>query len=341
MKQTFTNMKQTFTKDILENKTILYVEDDEYIGNATIATLKLFKMKVLYANNGQVGLNIFKENKDIDLVLTDIKMPILDGLTMIEEMKKIDFLIPSVITTAYKEVDFLQKSIELGVSSYAIKPIDIYQLRESLIRAIEPNILRKIIFDKNKKLEKLNEILEIKVLKRTLELEKTNEKLLLLATTDFLTNIPNRRYTFDMGNKFVSLSVRHNTPFSVLMFDIDFFKKINDLHGHAVGDSVLKFISSLVSSNLRESDLFGRVGGEEFLILLNRTDLEGAKKIAEKIRCVIQNTPYDDNGCLIQITVSMGIGILNKTDTTFKKIYRQSDIVLYQAKREGRNCIRY
>jgi len=141
---------------ILENLTILYAEDDLLIQEGTAETLRLFKSNVICANNGLEALEIFKTSKqNIDMILTDIKMPKLDGIKMIEEIRKTNNTIPIVITTAHQETTFLKKSIELGISSYVLKPIDIYQLRESLIKAIEPYILKNKLIKKNKELKKV------------------------------------------------------------------------------------------------------------------------------------------------------------------------------------------
>ena len=332
-------MKQIINDNILANKNILYVEDDDDIRDSTLITLKLFKMNVSSAKNGQEGLVMFKKFGEFDVVLTDIKMPKIGGLSMIEEIKMLDSSVPAVVTTAYKELNFLQKSIELGVSSYVIKPIDIYNLKSALEKAIEPNVLRKLLVRKNKELKYLNTELEKKVRKRTKELEASNKKLELLATVDYLTNIPNRRHIFEIGNKLLSLSQREQNPFSVLMFDIDFFKKINDTYGHQVGDKVLRYISSLISSTLRESDFLGRVGGEEFFVLLNKIDINGAKIIAEKIRLKIENMPYNYNNKLVPITISVGVSTLNEENNTLKKMYKKADDALYEAKRSSRNCV--
>ncbi len=148
---------------ILKDITVLYVEDEEVIQEGIKETLNLFGLDVFCAANGQEGLELFKSlNKKIDLILTDIKMPKLDGLGMIEQIKQIDKDIPVVVTTAHQETNFLLRSIELNVDAYILKPIDIYKLEETLIKAIESKILKKELIEKNIKLEK--------------EIEKNEEK---------------------------------------------------------------------------------------------------------------------------------------------------------------------
>ncbi|RXK12442.1 ATP-binding protein [Halarcobacter mediterraneus] len=140
--------------EILKNITVLYAEDESIIQEGITETLNLFEINVLCAKNGQEGLSIFKNfSEKIDLILTDIKMPKLDGLGMIEEIRKIDKNIPIIITTAHQETNFLMQSIESNISAYVLKPIDIYKLKESLIKAIESKILKEELIEKNKKLE--------------------------------------------------------------------------------------------------------------------------------------------------------------------------------------------
>ncbi|WP_320035026.1 hybrid sensor histidine kinase/response regulator [Halarcobacter sp.] len=139
---------------ILENITVLYAEDESIIQKGITETLNLFEIDVICAQNGQEGLSIFESSdKKIDLILTDIKMPKLDGLEMIKKIREIDKDIPIIITTAHQETTYLMQSIELNISAYVLKPIDIYKLEESLIKAIEPKVLREKLIEKNKKLE--------------------------------------------------------------------------------------------------------------------------------------------------------------------------------------------
>lgn len=141
-------------KQILKNITVLYAEDESIIQEGIKETLTLFDINVICAKNGEEGLSIFKSSDEkIDLILTDIKMPKLDGLGMIKEIRKIDNDIPVIITTAHQETAYLMQSIELNIHAYVLKPIDIYKLEETLIKAIETKVLKERLLEKNKKLE--------------------------------------------------------------------------------------------------------------------------------------------------------------------------------------------
>ncbi|RXJ79887.1 hybrid sensor histidine kinase/response regulator [Arcobacter sp. F2176] len=139
---------------VLKNITVLYAEDESIIQEGITETLNLFGIDVICAQNGQEGLSIFKSSsKKIDLILTDIKMPKLDGLGMIEKIREIDKDIPIIITTAHHETSFLLHSIELNIDAYVLKPIDIYKLKENLIKAISAKVLKEELIKKNEKLE--------------------------------------------------------------------------------------------------------------------------------------------------------------------------------------------
>lgn len=141
-------------EQILKNITVLYAEDESIIQEGITETLNLFEMNVICAQNGEEGLALYKSSKEkIDLVLTDIKMPKLDGLKMVEEIRKENQDIPIIITTAHQEIDFLMQSIDLNINAYILKPIDIYKLQAALIKAIESKVLKEELIEKNRRLE--------------------------------------------------------------------------------------------------------------------------------------------------------------------------------------------
>lgn len=143
-------------KEILKDINVLYVEDEEDVREFTSKTISTIVNSVITAKNGKEGLDKFLENRDINLILTDINMPKMGGLEMCAEIRKVDNEVPIVITSAHSDPDFLKKAIDVKVSAYAMKPIDLYHLLESMIKAVEPIFLRK-------KLEHINLTLENKV----------------------------------------------------------------------------------------------------------------------------------------------------------------------------------
>jgi diguanylate cyclase (GGDEF)-like protein len=169
------------------------------------------------------------------------------------------------------------------------------------------------------------------------ELEFNVNKFKRLSTIDALTNIYNRRCFFEMSNELIAIAIRRKQTVSLLMIDIDYFKKINDTYGHQIGDFILRDLVIKIEKNLRESDVFARVGGEEFAILLTDTSLDGAKIIAEKVRKIIDDEVFTYNSISVNLTISIGISELNKDNTTIEDLYKKADKQLYFAKKNGRN----
>lgn len=200
-------------------------------------------------------------------------------------------------------------------------------------------VLERKIQEKVTEVETTNKNLEKNVLQRTRELEEANTKLYKQATIDFLTKIPNRRYFLEMSDRYLQVSHRKRLALSLILFDIDFFKKVNDTYGHDEGDQVLKFITKKIESVLRRSDIFGRLGGEEFAITLLDTNLEQAIDIAEKVRLIIQDNIYSHNSTSIALTISLGVSQAEENDQDISLILSRADLNLYQAKESGRNKV--
>ena len=168
-----------------------------------------------------------------------------------------------------------------------------------------------------------------------------------LSLVDILTRAKNRRYFFQALAKEISRSVRSNSPLSCLFLDIDYFKKINDNHGHLIGDRALKFIVQKITPLLRQSDVLARFGGEEFTVLLPNTNRQDAYEIADRIRETIELNPLQADGQKIPITLSIGYsswrpesGIAMSPEEIQSQIISQADEAVYVAKSSGRNCVK-
>ena len=163
------------------------------------------------------------------------------------------------------------------------------------------------------------------------------EEIKRLSITDQLTNIYNRRKFIEVLESEINRFERHNQPFSIIMFDIDHFKLVNDTYGHDVGDYVLKELASIVKSRLRVSDTFSRWGGEEFMILASGTDSEAVNILAEETRQLIE--AYDFSP-VPELTCSFGvITCFDKNHCDFSSLSKNVDTALYDAKSSGRNCV--
>lgn len=171
------------------------------------------------------------------------------------------------------------------------------------------------------------------------EIKKREEELEYLSKTDYLTKILNRRAFYENADEFIKLSQRYGNELGLLLFDIDFFKKINDKYGHNLGDIVLQKLSKEISASIRNSDSFGRFGGEEFILLLPNVSKEQLLVFAEKIRILAQSIEikHIDNQ-IVKFTISIGITVYEKTDT-IESFINRADIAMYQSKNKGRNIV--
>jgi diguanylate cyclase (GGDEF)-like protein/PAS domain S-box-containing protein/hemerythrin-like metal-binding protein len=185
-------------------------------------------------------------------------------------------------------------------------------------------------------IRELNVNLESTVVARTAELARANEGLRRLARRDALTELPNRLAANErLHSEFISMK-RLDTAYAVLMIDIDFFKRVNDTHGHAVGDQVLQRVAQVLRLTLRESDFIARFGGEEFIALLPATELAAATRVAEKIRQAVEAAPDPTAGTL---TLSVGVAIAHHEQASEKEAVLDADNALYFAKNQGRNQV--
>ncbi len=172
------------------------------------------------------------------------------------------------------------------------------------------------------------------------EQKRMERALIDLANTDALTGLANRRHFFENFAQEFNRSRRYANPLALMYFDLDHFKEINDHHGHASGDIVLKDVARCVLQTLRNTDLAGRLGGEEFAILMPETGLAEAAEAADRLRRVIADaTTYAPDGQPIRITISFGVACLRADDAHCEAILARADAALYKAKSEGRNRV--
>ncbi len=172
------------------------------------------------------------------------------------------------------------------------------------------------------------------------ELYQLKEKFEQLANVDELTQLYNRRYFFENANKEFNRAKRYQQALSVISIDVDHFKAINDQYGHPVGDQVLREIAKVINPTIRDHDIFARIGGEEFSILLPNTTKQESQNTAERIRLLFDEKPISlDNNLTLPIKISLGISVRKSSDSSFQDLYARSDIALYKAKDCGRNHV--
>ena len=249
-----------------------------------------------------------------DLILLDIMMPGMDGYETCERLKKDPKTesIPIIFLTAKSEVDDIIKGFDVGAVDYVTKP-----------------------FHSTILLSRVRTHLRLRGALRELEAQK--DELEKAVMFDGLTKLYNHKFIFEILSKEMSGAKRYDSPLSVVMLDLDHFKQVNDTFGHQVGDEVLVSVASALKETIRESDLAGRYGGEEFLIILPSTDLEAAKVVAEKIRSAIDQLTWNQPG--LHITISGGVTTY-QNDSTLEFIDR-ADRLLYQSKHSGRNQVQH
>jgi two-component system cell cycle response regulator len=166
-----------------------------------------------------------------------------------------------------------------------------------------------------------------------------HEEIYRMTIMDGLTQIHNKRYLFEALEREIIRGRRHERDLAILLFDIDHFKRINDVHGHLAGDFVLKELARIVQGRIRRDEVFARYGGEEFSIILPETNLEGARALADGLREKIETSRFVFQGDMIPVTVSVGVAMLGDTDKTSLDLIRAADAKLYEAKRGGRNRV--
>ncbi|TCV82981.1 sensor domain-containing diguanylate cyclase [Sulfurirhabdus autotrophica] len=172
---------------------------------------------------------------------------------------------------------------------------------------------------------------------RTADLEKALRLVEQLAITDSLTNLPNRRHFDDYLATTFSRAVRFKEPLCMILLDIDHFKQINDTHGHAAGDYVLKELGKLFKSRIRETDVCARLGGDEFAILLYRAKIDDAMNWSQLLLRIIREHAFTEAGITLTVTLSIGIAQITADNHSIEALYNATDNALYEAKRRGRN----
>lgn len=243
------------------------------------------------------------------------------------------------LTELMSQVDAIQLSQDTS------KRIDISNVENNELSHLQEhinNMLQAIGDEKERLLE--NEQakrvwLEGAVAKRTEALQISNHKLKILATRDSLTNTLNRGSFFETAQHLLSLSKRHHSAATFILMDLDHFKVINDTYGHFIGDQVLIHFTQTIQKILRESDLIGRIGGEEFAIFLPDTEINNALQVAEKIRNTISRSILEYDGEVVTYTVSLGVESSSHKDQSIDELFKRADEKLYGAKDKGRDRV--
>lgn len=297
---------------------IILAEDESLVRRLLARQLGQAGYKVTALDNGRQALDAIRAARD-GIVIADWNMPEMDGLELCREVKRLREIhelgmVYFVLLTAHDQTSDVVRGLEAGADEYLKKP---YEPQELLarIRAAE------------------------RIVTLQAELLAANEKLARLANNDSLTGLPNRRHVLERMNEVWSLSKRAGRPLGCILMDVDRFKRINDTHGHAAGDEVLRYVARVIREELRAYDLCGRFGGEEFLVVCPETGLADTARVAERIRAALERSPADVGGAPWQVTISAGVAERSDDQDSPEALIAAADEQLYCAKRAGRNRV--
>lgn len=309
---------------------ILFVDDEVYTLHALRRLLARSDYGKFFAGSGQEALELLADQQ-IDIVVTDMKMPGIDGLTLLTLIKQHHPHILRLVLSAHTQADQLLPCINRGeVFRFLTKPLDPRQLHPMIAEAIAAVRKRE---RENKQVRDLRDSLTRK--------EDNERRLEILSVTDPLTGLYNRRpFQHALEHEFRQ-SKRYGTDFSLLLLDLDHFKQVNDTYGHAFGDLVLRAFAVRLQQTIRDCDLAFRYGGEEFVVLLPRTDLRESCVLAERILVECRTHQVRQGAISHMNTVSIGAeSYCTGRPATPEELVEQADRLLYLAKQSGRDQVR-
>ncbi len=295
----------------------ILVVDDELV-NLTLLSKRLRQRgyEVSAAESAEQALTIIQTNRP-DLLLLDIFMPKVSGVDLLRTLRQSEATasLPVILVSALGDTSHIVRGLEEGANDYITKPVN------------QPILVARI-----------EALLRSSAMVRRLEVQ--TEILSRLAAYDELTCVYNRRSLFHAFENEVSRSARYGRDLSILLLDIDHFKKVNDEHGHAAGDAVLRAVAQRVLGALRSCDTLCRYGGEEFCAILPETNGTGAVRAAERVRYAVECSPFEVGSTGLTVTVSVGTSAWKGTrGADPPDLLLMADRALYVAKRDGRNRV--
>ena len=301
------------------NFKVLIIDDSPISRKLVELPLSQKQYNLIFAKTGQEALQLFDEQRP-DLVIMDWVMPDLCGEELCRRIRSMadDYYPYIIVLTCQKDKDCIVAALDAGADDHLTKPFHRGELLARVAVGIRTSQVHRQIKIKNTLLEKL-------------------------ALTDALTGFPNRRAIENWAAGQQSGAARHGFSFWVVVADLDHFKEVNDTFGHDAGDAVLQRFSKILKSNTRRSDLCGRLGGEEFLMVLTHSTKENALAVIERIRREVECTLFTFGGCTLRVTASFGLAGFegHQQPSIFSKLQALADAALYTAKNQGRNRIEF
>ncbi len=297
-----------------KSKDILVVDDEEVIRNLLHDFLTERGYRVDTVITGEDAV-IDVRKKHYDMVITDLFLPGMSGLDVVREIRAIAPETCIIVVTAYGSFETAIESIRDGAYDYITKPFNLDGLEMSVKRAFEYKQLLQDAKEKN-------------IYKK-------------LATEDGLTKLYNYSHFMELLESEINKANRYNYSVSLMMIDIDYFKKYNDTMGHIAGNRVLMKLGEIFKSFVRRADVTARYGGEEFAIFLPHTDKKHAQKLCERLRMLIEETHFDgeENMPQSRLTISAGVAQYPDDAATCEELIKKADEALYLAKEMGKNLV--
>jgi len=300
------------------------IADDDPVATAILSrALERWGIDAVSAPDGEAAWNLLTAGPAPALAILDWMMPGLDGIEICRRIRRTPALagLYVLLLTGRNGRADLVAGLDAGADDYMVKPIDTEELRARVQVGIRVATLQGRLAD------------------QVTELEAARDHLSRLVSTDVLTSVYSRRWWFELASVEFSRWQRYESRFSLMVIDLDFFKRVNDTFGHGVGDEVLKQFANVLIRECRGSDIVGRLGGEEFAVLLPQTPVRAAQDVGRRIldacRRLIVQTPNGD----VKFTCSIGVTEATDTDPALESVLERADTALYQAKRNGRDSI--
>jgi two-component system chemotaxis response regulator CheY len=299
------------------------VADDDPIATAILThALASCGVDVTVVHDGVAAWQLLNGVQPPSIAIVDWMMPGLDGIDLCNRVRSTPRLSGTyiILLTGRDSRADLVAALDAGADDYMVKPVDVEELRARMGVALRVATLQQNLTDTVKKLQ------------------NARDHLAHLASTDGLTGVYSRREWFHRGATEFARGRRYERTFSLLMLDLDWFKQINDTFGHDVGDRVLQQVGTMLLHQCRQSDIVGRLGGEEFAVLLPETSADAARTLASRLTEACRSLVMTDaSSNELRCSCSIGVAELRPEDQELEAVMKRADGALYEAKRAGRN----
>jgi len=296
---------------------VLLIDSQQASSERLIASVSDNCRVTVAANPAEAMEKVAANERPFELIIVSFDQTEFDGLRLCSQLRSSDATrqTPLMIIVNPDEQQILLRALDMGVNDYLMRPVD---RQEVMARAAT----------------------QVRRWRYTEQLRNSVKASIEMAITDALTGLYNRRYLETHLSHMIDHYVNRSKVLSVLAVDVDFFKAINDTHGHDAGDKVLQELAQRLRDHTRSIDLCCRIGGEEFIVVLPNTDTYTAEKIGERLRRAVASKSFTIGApSLVPVTISAGIATLSGMDDTLEKLLKRADSALYRAKREGRNRV--